>query len=97
MQTIDKCAASSQRPRTAGKGHGKRTGKPPFGYLRDALEGFSTHPTRRVANLLPDRRVWPAGPHFVLAPFRDSAANTTAGIAGTGSNVEHAEAAEIRA
>lgn len=36
----------------------KNLGNEPFAYLRDALARVSTHPSSRVDDLLPDRRVW---------------------------------------
>jgi hypothetical protein len=38
----------------------RRLGNEPFAYPRDVLDGVSTHPARRVDDLLPDRRVLPS-------------------------------------
>ena len=40
----------------------KNLGNEPFAYLRDVLDRVSTHPARRIEDLLPDRRVWPGPP-----------------------------------
>jgi hypothetical protein len=37
----------------------KNLGNEPFAYLRDVRDRVSTHPASRVADLLPDRRMWP--------------------------------------